>query len=99
MKAKFVNESIIPNAVANIILDVAEMIQEILNLDHSPIKDVRYNSKFHRYEGIIGHTGELTLDDMELIRYVISQEFPKYQENIGIQYDRNTDGLIISLDA
>ena len=43
--------------------------------------------------------GELTMDDMELIRDVIHEEFPAYEENVQLQYDVNTDGLIISLAA
>jgi hypothetical protein len=102
MKAKLVNESIntqVPNSVMNIILDVAEMVRSILDLDVPPIEDIRYNNRFHRYEGILSGTGELTMDDMQLIRDVIHEEFPRYEESIQLQYDRNTDGLIISLAA
>jgi hypothetical protein len=102
MKTKLVSESIethVPNAVMDIVLDVAEMVRSILDLNVPPIEDIRYNNRFHRYEGILSGTGELTMDDMQLIRDVIHEEFPRYEENIQIQYDPNTDGLIISLAA
>jgi len=102
MKAKLVRESLeshVPEAMVNIILDIGEMVKHILDLNSSVIKDIHYNKEFHRYEGLLTNVGELLLGDLNDIRYEISLDFPEYEENIQIQYDRNTDGLIISLAA
>jgi len=102
MKAKLVSESLeshVPEAMVNIILDIGEMVKRILELDSSVIKDIHYNKEFHRYEGLLTNVGELLLGDLDDIRYEISYDFPEYEENIQLQYDPNTDGLIISLAA
>jgi len=102
MKAKLVKESLenrIPNDAMNIILDIGNIVKSILSLDSSSIENIQYNSKSHTYEGVLSNSGELTLDDIQFFRDEISKEFPEYEENIQIKYDRNTDGMIISLDA
>ena len=105
MKAKLVKESLSPSSelpedVTNILLDIGLQVQNILGLDISPLSDIKYNNRFHAYEAIIPNVADnLRINDMHVVREMLSDYFPDYQESIDIKYDRNINGIKILLYA
>lgn len=84
--------------IADIVLDIAKKIKDVLKIDISPLKNFDKTDS-GKYVAMFPNIAEkLTLDDQEDILNLVKEFYPKYSDSIEIIYDSNIKGILIVIN-